>query len=215
MAFAQPPSFKLGARPIKRLIAVVFASLPEAKSLERRKHFINMLSIVRPVSSNIQRASRGKPISTQLQKRRLYDAPLVVTLLGPWVGEVQIDPDKRGPRYLLLQDLNRVMSDEAKIFDAGLICGDQAMADAGLVNLDADKVAVRAFLCLLYERVAVAKTDFQRSLSIPAKQPCQVKYLVRVRKTVLRPQLLERFFLRCRNATCATHEGTYRSLLPA
>ena len=64
MAFAQSSSFKLGAWSIKRLITVVFTSLPAAKMLERSKHGINMLGIIFPVRCYVQRASRGKPIGT-------------------------------------------------------------------------------------------------------------------------------------------------------
>jgi hypothetical protein len=119
----------------------------------------------------------------------------MVTFLGPGVRKVQIDPVERALRYLLLKNFNRVMGNESKILDSSLAGSDETMANTRLMNFYADKIPLRAFLGLLYERVTVAKTDFERSLGVTAEELCEIEPGIRILKTIVRPQFLECPFL--------------------
>ena len=61
------------------------------------------------------------------------------------------------------------MRDDAQVIDAGLSGRDQAMPDAGNVNLDAEKVVVRVFGGQLHERVAVAEADLDGQRGGPSE----------------------------------------------
>lgn len=91
----------------------------------------------------------------------------------------------------MLQNLDRIVGYQPKILDAGVASRDQAMPDSRLVHLDPDKVCIRVFRGLLNQRVTIAKTDLERVLCIPAKQVLDIKQLIGVLETKIRPQLLE------------------------
>ena len=55
VAFPEAASLKLRARPVQRLIPCVFATFYAVEVGRSGKRFINMLGVVRPVCSNMQR----------------------------------------------------------------------------------------------------------------------------------------------------------------
>lgn len=56
MPFAQATALKFRHGPIERLVTVVFAALATLESLGRCQNLVDMLGVVRPVGSDVQRA---------------------------------------------------------------------------------------------------------------------------------------------------------------
>ncbi len=88
------------------------------------------------------------------------------------------------------------------------------MPDAGLVHLDADEVQLRVVFGLLYERVAVAKTDLEHPGCPSPEQSIEVQRIVAGIYAVSGPQFLQRALLRRRQATGAAHETPNRAPPP-
>ena len=59
----------------------------------------------------------------------------------------------------MLQDLDRVMSNQSQVVEFELASADQAMADTGFMYFDSQEVRLRVLAGLLNECVAVAKAE--------------------------------------------------------
>jgi len=100
----------------------------------------------------------------QLQEIVLDHATLVVAFLGPWIGEIDVDPLQRPGGNLVGQDLDRVMLDQLEVREASLAGFQEAMPDTRLVHFDAEEVQVRVVERLLHQCVTVTETDFEHDL---------------------------------------------------
>ncbi len=128
----------------------------------------------------------------------MHDTAFMVTFLRPRVGKIQVDSLQGVIRDLVLQDVDRVMSNQAKVLEACLASADQAVTDTGFVYFNAEIVRPPTFASLLYQRVSVAETDFERRRRLPAEQKCKVERFFLKFQPVMRPQFLERLSLRRR-----------------
>lgn len=68
------------------------------------------------------------------------------------------------------EHINCVVGNNAQILDASFIRPEHAMADAGLVDLDAKEVSVRVRCGLFYQRFAVAKTNLDDDRPVCAEK---------------------------------------------
>ena len=71
-----------------------------------------MLGIGLPVRRQMQETARAKTGTEQGDKARLDQPPLVVPLLMPWVGDVNVDPLQACRSNGVFQDFYRVMAEE-------------------------------------------------------------------------------------------------------
>ena len=161
MSFRQSAPLELGPGPAERPVSIVFPFLGTLETAAAVHYFVDMLGVVRPVGCNMQRSAWSQPVCNEVQKRRLNDATLVMALLGPWIGEVEIHARQRGRPDLVCEYLDRVMPDQPQIRHACVPRSQQAMTYTGLVHLDADEVGVLALCGLLDQRLAIAETDLQ------------------------------------------------------
>ena len=70
------------------------------------------------------------------------------------------------------------------------------MADAGIVHLDPEIVAVRVVRGLLDQRFAVAETDFEHDRRVPAEQGFKRQFGIGKFHAKRRPEFVERAGLR-------------------
>ncbi len=88
----------------------------------------------------------------------------------------------------MLQYLNGVVSDDPEVFKAGILCVDQAMADAWLVNLDAKKIELRLAGSVSNQRFPVAEADLKRPFGGPAENLVKIEYLRGIVDAILWPE---------------------------
>ena len=81
-----------------------------------RKNRNNLIGILRPVCRGVQQAAGRELARGERGKDGLHEAPLVVALLWPGIGKEQVDRRERGVGDHVLQNLHRVVADDAQIF---------------------------------------------------------------------------------------------------
>lgn len=135
MAKALATSFKLRLRSLPRSCP---ASL---KAIIGKDCGFHMLTILAPVGGRVQYTTRGDFAPEKGNKVRLDNAPFVVPFFRPWIGKQQVYRLQRPVRELVLQNLYGIVANDAHVFK--VLDAEQAMTNAGLVNLDANKVLIR------------------------------------------------------------------------
>jgi hypothetical protein len=111
----------------------------------------------------------------------------------------------------LLENLDRIMRYQAQVRDSSLSGREQAMANAGLVNLDTQIILSRAFFSLLHQRFAIAEAYFKYDRHAPTTYRLQVERLSGERNTTLGHQFVECFLLRGSHAPGAAHKAADRA----
>jgi len=139
----------------------------QAAAVQHQQH---LLGIGLPVGGEMQAPAGAEPGSHQRHEFVLDDAALVMALLRPGVGKQQLHFVETLGRNLLLQHLDRVVSDDAQIGDIGFGCGQQQVPDAGTVNLDAEEILPGLRQRALEQMLAVTKADLQRACRNAAEQ---------------------------------------------
>ena len=87
---------------------------------------------------------------------------------------------------------------------------EQAVTDAGLVNLDAEEVEFRVLCGLLHQRLAVAEADFEHHGGGAPEQRAELQQLLAERHAEFRPEFLECTLLRGGEASRPADETAYR-----
>ena len=213
MALAQPPPFELGLRPVEWRLAVMLAALAQRETTRAGKNLVDMLGVVGPVGRNVERAAVREPVGNELDERILHDAALVVALLGPRVWKVEVDARQRSVRDLLLQDLDRIVHDDAQVVDAGLGGFQETVPDARFVDLDADEVPVRTGDRLFDQRLAVAEADLEHDGCGASEDRVKVEQPLVVIDAVGRPEFVQRALLRGCDATRAADKAANAAFL--
>jgi len=137
----------------------------------------------------------------------LHDAPLVVALLRPRIREVQQQLVERRVRDLPLQHLHRIVADQSNVGQLAGVDAQQAVADAGSVDLDADEIGLRPGAREGEKRLAVADADLQHPRHRAAEHGIEVERRRRVVDAEARPELFECALLRARSASRTLHEA--------
>jgi len=212
IALAQATFFELGHRPFQRIVTVVFSTLGAGKPGIGGEDLVDVLGIVGPVRCDVHRAARREEALAQIEEACLHDAALVMALLRPGVGKVEIDALQAGLGNLFLEDLDRVVGNESQIRNPGVVRLDQAVPYSGVMNLDAYKVRLRGCSGLCDQRVAIAKPDFENDGSLATKQPREIEGFGAEVEPAFGPQLVERTLLRCRQPARATHKTADRTM---
>ena len=164
MALLQSTSLEFGARPVQRLITIMYAPLRTCETIRVGKYFVDVSRIVHPISRNIEGTADDQSVGNQIDKSGLYDATLVVSFLRPGVWKIQIYTRDRCGRNLLTQDLDRIVIYKAQINDAGLARSQQTMPYARIVHLNSQKILPGVLRRLFDESLAIAETDFQHTV---------------------------------------------------
>jgi len=92
---------------------------------------------------------------------RLHQAPLVMALLRPRVGKEKMDRGEALIADHVLEDLERVVPDDAQIGERLALDGVQQAAYAGAVDLDGNEVGFRMRLGDGKRRFAHARADLE------------------------------------------------------
>ena len=172
-----------------------------------RQHFEHLERVRLPVGGEAQHAAVRQARGGERGERRLDEAPLVVALLGPGIGEQDQELVEEAARDLLLEHLDRVVADEAHVAERRLLQPEQQPADTRAVHLDADEVALRVRRGERQQVLAVAEADLQGARRLAAEQGPGAERLRRELHPVFRPQLPECAFLGLGDAPGAGHEG--------
>ena len=158
----------------------------------------------------MQVATRRQTRGDQLDEWPLHQAALVVALLGPGVGKVDMHAGQRAFGDHVTQHLHRVVLDDAQIGDAALLDQLAQAADARRMHLDTKEVLVRPGLGDDCGRLPHAETDLDDVRRLPPEYRIQVDGLRPVRDTHLRHHLVEETMLRIRHAPLAEHKTADR-----
>jgi beta-glucosidase len=146
-----------------------------AQGLATAQHAQHVLRVWLPVGGEVESAAAFETAGDQVRERGLHDAALVMTRLGPGIGEQQLQFVQAIRCDLALQHLDRVVRDEAQVRCAGFGGFQQQMSDAGTMHFDAQKVALGRRECAFEQVIAVAEADLERSWRGAPKQGIEVE----------------------------------------
>src|SRR5205814_1805995 len=107
----QPRDYLAGTATLAREFSVP----PEELPFEFMLDALHMVGVVGPVGRRMQHAARCQLPCHERGSLRLHQAPLVMALLRPRVGEEKMDRRDALVADHVLQHLHRVMADEAHI----------------------------------------------------------------------------------------------------
>jgi hypothetical protein len=164
VTLAQTAPLELCCLPVQRRGFVsMHVALSQREFRGAGDQLVDVLRVIFPVGRNVHGAAGCELAGGQLQKRSLYQAALVMPFLGPGIGKIQIDTSEC------------VVLDNPQIRQSAIAGGDQAMADARLVDLNAEKIDIRLRGGFLHQGLAVAKADFQDPVSRASEYLIQVQ----------------------------------------
>ena len=129
----------------------------------------------------------------------------MVALLGPGIREVQQHLVERSGRQLTVEDLDRIVRDQPHVGDAARVDRQEAVADAGRMDFDAEEIRVGPHPGEFDERRAVAETDLQHARPVMAENRVQVERGGSERQPPSRHQIVERALLRARDPSAAQY----------
>ena len=120
---------------------------------------LHMLGILIPVSGRVQEAAAIDFPAQQFDEVGLHYAPLMMPLFRPRIRKKQVGCAQRQIRNLRAQHFYGVVANDANIGQLVALDREQAMADAGLVDFDANVVFVWILRSHRDQEFAVAKAD--------------------------------------------------------
>lgn len=211
VTFSEAAPFELRLWPVERPIPVMLAMFYTCETIRLGKNLVYMFGVVGPVRRDIQCAAVSESVGDEIEKPGLHDATFVMAFLGPGIREVEVEPGQRQQRDLVGQDFNGVMSDNAQIPETCCIGLQEAMANAGFVDLDTDEVFIRIRGGLLYEGLAIAEADFENDGAGSSEQLTEVEQGRIVLDAIHRPELIERALLGRGDPARTPYEAANRS----
>jgi len=168
-------AFKLRHRPVDRPVAKVLAAFDDREMPRASNDLVDVPGKFRPVCRDAKAAAWFELAGREFEKGILHDAPLVVPFLRPGIRKVQVDAGKCVVTDAMFENLECVITDQPDIADASLKDFQKAMANAGFMHFDADKIVLRMSNRLLNQRLAVTETNFQHACGVAAEHRVQVK----------------------------------------
>ena len=207
VSFLHATLLKPGARSVQRPITVVFSPVRALEKIRPGHDFVNMLGVIFPVGSNIERATSDQTIRNQVNKRRLHNPSLAVTFLRPRVWKVQVHPRQRLPGNLMLKHFDSIVDDQPQIVQIRVSGLQETAAHAGFMNVNTQKIHAWIPAGLFDERIAIAKTDFQSRRMQGFENLVEIQRLGMEFQAEIRHQLDQRPLLRRREPSVPSHKA--------
>ena len=172
-----------------------------------------MFGIRLPVGRQAEDATGLEFASHQFDERRLHDAALVVTLLGPRIRKIEQHLVERCVRHPPLQDLHGVVADHAHVAELPCFAAQQQVSDTGRMNLEAEVIAFGMAGCQRDERLAVAEADFEHHRRDSAEGGREIERFLAIFDAERGPQLAPGAFLCAGHAACAHDKAADRAVV--
>lgn len=169
--------------------------------------FEHLHGIVLPVGGAMDVAARRDAAGQQRDERRLDQAALVMALLGPRVGEIDVHAGQRIGGDHVAHHFHRVVLDDAQVLDAGILDPAQQRTHARVEHLHAQEVVARTRQRDLLGGLAHAEADLQHRRRLAAERGGRVQPARGVGQGPLAQQLLQRGQLALRDVAAAMHEA--------
>ncbi|MCE7878113.1 MAG: glycosyltransferase [Betaproteobacteria bacterium PRO3] len=211
VAELQAPRLELRLRPPGRTRRVALGGVREQRL--RRERGEHLLGVRRPVGRGVQIAARREPQRERMDERGLQQTALVVALLRPGIGKVDVDARERGLRNHRVDHLHGIVLDHAQVRERALLDAVEDRAHARAVHLDADEVEARLRRGDRGGRLAHAAADLEHDGRPAAERSGEVDRRLRERQAEARCEVLERSRLRRRQAALAQHETADRTMM--
>ena len=128
-----------------------------------------MLCIRLPIRCDMHQAAALERYFDKLEKSRLNDAPLMVSFLGPWIGEENSQFGNAVRRQFITQEFNRVAPDDSYIGEFVFFDGQHQVPHARSMNFDTYEVLVRLCRRHLPGCLTVAEPNFNNQGSAATK----------------------------------------------
>lgn len=205
VAQAQAARLELGLRPVGRARRVVGRGVLQQRLAAQ--HFQHLLGIVFPVGRAVDIATGRQAAGQQCDERRLDQAALVVALLGPGVGEIDVHAGQAVRGQHVAHHFHRVVLDDADVRNGVLFDALQQRADAGVEDFHAQEVVRGAGQGDLRRGLAHAEADLQDQRRAAAEGGVHVQALGGIVQRPLVQQGLQRFALAQRDVAPAMHEA--------
>ena len=152
----------------------------------------DVFGVFLPVRRGVQVPARGEAAGEEGDERTLDEAPLVVALLGPGVGEEDVDA-REGPLGDHLPDnLDGVVLDDPNICECLLIDALEQRADPGRMHLDAEVVVAGALGGDPRRRLPHAESDLEDLRGFAPEDGREVERLGGIGDPVLRHERVVR-----------------------
>ncbi len=149
------------------------------------QHGVHLLGVGLPVGGQVQVAAGFDVARQAVHERALDQAALVVAALVPGVGEEDVHAVQALFAQHVVEHLDRIVAEDADVFDAAFADQLEQGAHAGLVHLAADEVVLRAHLGDVGGGAAHAKADFHDQRGAAAKGGGHIQRLGLVVQQVL------------------------------
>ena len=208
MAELDATVLELGERPVVGLGRVAVGAVGEQRL--GAEHFEHLLGVFLPVGGAVQVAAGGQARGDQLDEGALHQPALVVALLGPRVGEIDVHASQRTLGDHVAQHLDGVVLDDAQVGDAALVDQLAQAADARRVHLDAEEVFIGPGLGDHRRGLPHAEADLDDVWRLAAEHRVEVHRLGAVGHADLGHHLVQKAVLRVRHAALAQHEAADR-----
>src|SRR6267378_3316167 len=164
-----------------------------------------------PVRGEAQHAAVREAAHRQVDERTLDQTPLVVALLRPGIRKQHQDLVHAVRGDLPLEDLDRVVTDDAHVREPPLLEPEQQPADPGAMDLDTQEIPPGMRGRERQQVLAVAEADLDGARGVAPEQRLGLEPLGPERDAVLRPQRAQCTLLRRRDPAAAGHEGADRA----
>lgn len=143
---------------------------------------------------------------------RLNEAALVMTLLVPGIGEIDMHAGQRTGRDHVFQHFDSVMLNDANIRKTACLDFFQQATYTWGMDFNAEEVCLRTERGDFGRGVAHAKADLQNRRRRAAEQAIEIQARLRIFATKLRHQLFVRTLLRWRHPALTQHEAADRTV---
>jgi hypothetical protein len=165
------------------------------------QHGLDLLGVVLPVGSHVQKRSALHRASQLSYETVLDQAPLVVSFFRPGIGEEDVDRVEGLIGDHRIDDVDDIAIDDSNIRHARSLDEHEEMSDAWLMHLDADEVDLTVVGCHREKRLAVTEPDVEHARCGSAEHRRQVERLAGESDAPNGKEPLERARLsRCRAA---------------
>lgn len=194
-----------------RLTSILRRHFCSLKRVTLGDRAVNMFGVFGPVCCNAKKTSGNDFLSQQIDKISLHDATLVVPFFWPWIGKKKVYAPQRSVRNLISHYLHGIVTYDPDIRQFPVFEFDQASADAGFVDFDANEIRIGIVCRHFGQQISVSETDFQDVGCPSAKNRVEIDRQLIVIQAVHRHEALYGLALSRSQAPRAANETAYGS----